>query len=225
MQVVYLHTATNAQNGTLALGLTLRIRSTDSLKALAYSLDTAKTATPSYLPDFTARSVADIDFDLLKKLKVRHLLFDLDQTLRRPYSRHLEDAVVELLKEVQSSGQFLSLNLVSNNQRKLNRFSDPIDANVYQPYREGFKIIRKPNPKFFEFVLDHLNTTPEQTVMIGDRLHADVLGGNRMGMYTIFVTKRGPIDYWFDWLLLTRMRDNKRLKNAISLHRKRSKHK
>ena len=195
------------------------------MKALAYSLHKKKKPEVSYLPDFTARSVADIDFDLLKKLKVRHLLFDLDQTLRRPYSRHLEDAVVKLLKEVQSSGQFLSLNLVSNNQRKLNRFSDPIDANVYQPYREGFKIIRKPNPKFFEFVLDHINTKPEQTVMIGDRLHADVLGGNRMGMYTIFVAKRGPIDYWFDWLLLTRVRDNRRLRDAISLHRAKSKRK
>ena len=195
------------------------------MKALAYSLDKKKKPEVSYLPDFTARSIVDIDFDLLKKLGVRHLLFDLDQTLRRPYSRHLESAVVELLKEVQSSRQFLSLNLVSNNQRKLHRFSDPIDANVYQPYRKGLKIIRKPNPAFFTYVLESINTKPEQTVMIGDRLHADVLGGNRMGMYTIFVAKRGPIDYWFDWLLLTRIRDNRRLREAILRHRTKSKRK
>lgn len=192
------------------------------MKALAHSLDKKKVSGASYLPDFTAQNVADIDFDLLKKLGVKHLLFDLDQTLRRPYARHLEDAVVTLLKEVQSSRQFLSLNLVSNNQRKLHRYSAPIDANVFQPYRKGFKIIRKPNPEFFTYVLDSLNTKPEQTVMIGDRLHADVLGGNRMGMYTIFVSKRGPIDYWFDWLLLTRMRDNRRLREAIERHTKRT---
>lgn len=192
------------------------------MKALAYSLDKKKVPEPSYLPDFTARSVADIDFDVLKKLGVKHLLFDLDQTLRRPYSRHLESAVVTLLKEVQSSRQFMSLNLVSNNQRKLHRFSEPIDANVYQPYRKGLKIIRKPNPEFFKYVLGSLNSKPEHTVMIGDRLHADVLGGNKMGMYTIFVTKRGPIDYWFDWLLLTRMRDNRRLREAIENHAKRT---
>ena len=189
------------------------------MKALAHSLSRKKIPEVSYLPDFTARSVADIDFDLLKDLGVRHLLFDLDQTLRRPYSRHLEDAVIKLLQEVQSSRQFLSLNLVSNNQRKLNRFSDPIDANVYQPYWSGIKLIRKPNPKFFAYVLESLNTRPEQTVMIGDRLQADVLGGNRMGMYTIFMTKRGPIDYWFDWLLLTRLRDSRRLRDAIAQRR------
>jgi HAD superfamily phosphatase (TIGR01668 family) len=189
------------------------------LKALAYTLHKKKKPEVSFLPDFTARSVADIDFALLKKLGVRHLLFDLDQTLRKPYSRRLEDAVVKLLKEVQSSRQFLSLNLVSNNQRKLHRYSQPIDANVYQPFRRGFKLIRKPNPAFFEYVLDSLNTKPEETVMIGDRLHADVLGGNRMGMYTIFIAKRGPIDYWFDWLLLTRLRDKRRLRDAMDDHR------
>ncbi len=186
------------------------------MKAVAYRLGIKKKPEVSYLPDFTARSIADIDFDLLKKIGVRHLLFDLDQTLRRPYSRRLEDAVVTLLQEVQSSRQFLSLNLVSNNQRKLHRFSQPIDAHVYQPYRKGFKIIRKPNPEFFKYVLGAINTKPEHTVMIGDRLHADVLGGNRMGMYTIFVAKRGPIDYWFDWLLLTRLRDSRRLKGALA---------
>lgn len=192
------------------------------MKALAYSLHKKKAPESSYLPDFTAHSVADIDFNLLKKLGIKHLLFDLDQTLRRPYSRRLEDDVVKLLKEVQSSRQFLSLNLVSNNQRRLHRFSQPIDANVFQPYRRGFKIIRKPNPAFFNYVLENLNTTPEQTIMIGDRLHADVLGGNRMGMYTLFVTKRGAIDYWFDWLLLTRLRDKRRLQEAIDRHTKRT---
>jgi uncharacterized protein len=189
------------------------------LKALAYSLHKKKIPEASFLPDFTARSVSDIDFAMLKKLGVRHLLFDLDQTLRKPYSRRLEDAVVKLLQEVQSSRQFLSLNLVSNNQRKLHRYSQPIDANVYQPFRRGFKLIRKPNPAFFEYVLESINTKPEQTVMIGDRLHADVLGGNRMGMYTLFIAKRGPIDYWFDWLLLTRLRDKRRLRDAMADHR------
>lgn len=196
------------------------------MKALAYSLDSEKTATPSYLPDFTAESVRDIDFAVLKKAGIKHLLFDLDQTLRRPYSRKLDADIVTLLNEVNTSKQFKSLNLVSNNQRKLHKFSKPIGARVFQPYRRGWKIIRKPNPEFFTFVLGEIGTKAEQTVMIGDRLHADVLGGNRMGMYTIFVKKRGAIDYWFDWLLLTRMRDNRRLRGAISLHHaKRNKHK
>ncbi len=191
------------------------------MRALAHSLTNPKIAEASYLPDFTARSVDDIDFKKLKELGVRHLLFDLDQTLRRPYSRHLDNEMVILLNEVNSSKQFKSLNLVSNNQRKLNRYSAPIDARVFQPYRKGLRIIRKPNSEFFNYVLREIGTKPEETVMIGDRLHADVLGGNRMGMYTVYVGKRGGIDYWFDWLLLTRIRDNRRLRDALAQRKNR----
>lgn len=195
------------------------------MRSLAHSLHKPKLPKNSYLPDFTATDVDDIDFVLLKKLGVKHLLFDLDQTLRRPYSRHLNPSVVALLSKVNSSRHFKKLNLVSNNQRDLRRYSEPIDARAFQPFRKGWKIIRKPNPLFFEYVLGELGATPEQTVMIGDRLHADVLGGNRMGMYTIYMKQHSAIDYWFDWLLLTRLRDKRRLRDALATHRRQRRNK
>lgn len=190
------------------------------MKILGYELTKRKIASPSFLPDFTATNVDDIDFKQLEKLGVEHLLFDLDQTLRRPYSRKLPLAVITLLNEVHSSNQFKSLCLVSNNQRNLKRYSEPINARVFQPFRKGLRLIRKPNPLFFDYVLKELKTTPEKTVMIGDRLHADVFGGNRMGMFTVYVKKRGAIDYWFDWLLLTRLREKRALSEAIAQHRR-----
>lgn len=195
------------------------------MHALAYQLTKAKQPIVSYLPDFTASSVDDIDFTLLKKLGVKHLLFDLDQTLRSPYTRRLHPNVIKLLQEVKTSKQFKSLNLVSNNQRNLSRYSEPISAHVFQPYRKGWRLIRKPNPLFFEYVLDSLGAKPTEAVMIGDRLHADVLGGNRAGMYTIYMKKRGAIDYWFDWLLLTRMREKRRFSDALTEYRQRLKRK
>lgn len=195
------------------------------MRSLANKLDSAKEASPSYLPDFTATTVNGIDFKTLKKLGIKHLLFDLDQTLRSPYTRKLHPSVVKLLSEVSTSKQFKTLCLVSNNQRNLKRYSEPINAHVFQPYRKGWKLIRKPNPLFFEHVLKELGARPDEAVMIGDRLHADVLGGNRAGMYTIYVKKRGPIDYWFDWLLLTRLRDKRRFEDAVTEHKKRRKRK
>ena len=190
------------------------------MKTLGYQLADKKIASPSFLPDFTATNVDGIDFKKLEQIGVKHLLFDLDQTLRRPYSRKLPASVITLLNKVHLSKQFKTLNLVSNNQRNLRRYSEPIDAQVFQPFRKGFRLVRKPNPLFFEYVLKELGAKPEETVMIGDRLHADVLGGNRMGMFTIYVKKHGPIDYWFDWLLLTRLREKRRLKDAITVHKR-----
>ena len=194
------------------------------MKALAHQLNQKKLAAPVFLPDFTARTVHDIDFAKLESIGVKHLLFDLDQTLRRPYSRKLPPAVITLLNEVQGSNKFKSLNLVSNNQRNLSRYSQPISAHVFQPFRKGLRLIRKPHPRFFAAVMEQLDATPEQCVMIGDRLHADVFGGNRVGMYTIYIKKRGAIDYWFDWLLLTRLREKRTLKDAIIAQKKRRSH-
>lgn len=195
------------------------------MKPLAYSLDVPKQPEHSFLPDFTAQSLDDIDFAKLKKLGVQHLFFDLDQTLRSPYTRRLHPQVITRLNSVQETHRFKTLCLVSNNQRNLSRYSQPINARVFQPFRKGWRLIRKPNPLFFEHVLSQLDTQPDRTVMVGDRLHADVLGGNRMGMYTVYVKKRGAIDYWFDWLLLTRMREKRRLGGAIAAHRQKRKHK
>lgn len=191
------------------------------MKVLGYELTKRKLASSSFLPDFTASNIDDIDFMQLEKLGIEHLLFDLDQTLRRPYSRKLPHSIVLLLNEVNTSKQFKTVCLVSNNQRNLKRYSEPINARVFQPFRQGIKYIRKPNPLFFRYVLNELDTTPEKTVMIGDRIHADVLGGNRMGMFTVYVKKRGAIDYWFDWLLLTRLREKRRFRDAVADHKRR----
>ncbi len=46
----------------------------------------------------------------------------------------------------------------------------------------------KPDPGIFRFVLDRWETAPEQCVMVGDTLDADVGGGQALGMRAILVT-------------------------------------
>lgn len=190
------------------------------MKKLGATVPGPKKPAVTYLPDYTATSIDSIDFKLLEDLGIKHIMFDLDQTLRRPYTRKLHPSIILLLNTVTSSHQFQTMNIVSNNHRDLSRYSKPINARVFQPFRRGLKIIRKPNPEFFTHVLNELNAKPHETVMIGDRLIADILGGNKMGIHTIYVKKRGAIDYWFDWLLLTRLRERRRLKSVLQQYRK-----
>ncbi|RME74366.1 MAG: HAD-IIA family hydrolase [Chloroflexi bacterium] len=49
-------------------------------------------------------------------------------------------------------------------------------------------IVGKPEPLMFEIALEKLDTTPETTAMLGDRLETDILGGQRAGLKTILVT-------------------------------------
>lgn len=45
----------------------------------------------------------------------------------------------------------------------------------------------KPSPALFEFALEQLGTLPEQTLVVGDRLETDILGGQNVGCKTAAV--------------------------------------
>ncbi|GAB4341899.1 MAG: HAD-IIA family hydrolase [Phototrophicales bacterium] len=48
-------------------------------------------------------------------------------------------------------------------------------------------IIGKPYPPMFEAALKILGTSPDETLMVGDRLNTDILGGQQAGMKTALV--------------------------------------
>jgi HAD superfamily hydrolase (TIGR01549 family) len=50
--------------------------------------------------------------------------------------------------------------------------------------------IRKPDSRIFQAALDHFGAKAEETAMVGDLPEADVLGANRMGMFSIWITRR-----------------------------------
>ncbi len=53
--------------------------------------------------------------------------------------------------------------------------------------------IRKPDERIFRLALDHFGVPPEQVAMVGDTPEADILGANRMGIYSIWITRRAQV--------------------------------
>ena len=49
--------------------------------------------------------------------------------------------------------------------------------------------IRKPNPRIFHTALRHWQAAPEQAVMVGDSLGADILGARNAGMLAVWITR------------------------------------
>ncbi|MDQ5886398.1 MAG: putative phosphatase [Patescibacteria group bacterium] len=172
----------------------------------------AKNLRPLFVPDFTAEHVLDIDFKKLHALGIRHILVDLDLTLRKKMSRKLEPKVNKFLIDNFKKYNFESISIASNNILNLERYSVPLQAYLFQPFWRGIRLIRKPNSAFYERILNELRADPKTCVMIGDKLHADVFGGNRAGMLTILVKPNGS-DYWFDKILLTRIREHRTIES------------
>ncbi len=202
------------------------------MKSEAYGHYEQKGELSPMLPDFSAPSILDVDFTKLKQIGVNHVLIDLDQTLRRIGSRKLENDVLTKLRNLQLSGTFKSINIVTNNYWP-KRFATALGIAAFTPYWEGIRPIRKPNQKFFNRVLNALDSQPNESVMIGDKVRADIMGANNAGLLTILVSPRGR-DYLFDRILLSRLRERHSLTRArasltvrlkAKLQTQRSKHK
>ena len=77
-------------------------------------------------------------------------------------------------------------------QRLVNRLGfRPWVAPVFTSAHLGF---RKPRPESFQPFPDIWHLRPEEIVMVGDRLDADVLGGRNAGMRTVLTTTDEPAD-------------------------------
>ncbi len=52
---------------------------------------------------------------------------------------------------------------------------------------------RKPHPRIFELALVHWHIPASETAMVGDTLEADVLGAQKAGLYSIWITRRANL--------------------------------
>lgn len=138
------------------------------------------------LPNMKVNSVYDINLDELAARGVRGIITDLDNTLVGAKEPLATPKLIAWLELVRSKG--ISVVIVSNNnQSRVDKFAAPLQI----PFIHA---ARKPAGKAFRKALKLLNLPAEQTVMIGDQMLTDVLGGNRMGLYTILVQAISPSD-------------------------------
>jgi 2-haloalkanoic acid dehalogenase type II len=126
-----------------------------------------------------------------------------------PSSKHLQAAVDSMYKTSQANWQLEedatpALQSLRNMGCQLGILSNAGDDNDVQTLvkntglQEIFDFIlssaavgiRKPDPRVFEMSLAHWNARPEQTMMVGDTLDADILGANNAGLHSVWITRR-----------------------------------
>lgn len=105
---------------------------------------------------------------------------------------YLESDAIPTLEKLRSQGY--RLGMISNTSDDPN-VQQIIDRDGLRPYFESIVTsagcgIRKPDPGIFQIALDHFAIPPQQAVMVGDSPEADILGANRMGIYSIWITRR-----------------------------------
>lgn len=130
-------------------------------------------------PHLAVESLFEIDFDALAADGVRGVIFDLDNTIIPWDSCEMCPTIEEWLRGVLDRG--LKVAIVSNNWHSrvreiADRFGLPFVSRAYKPAKSGFRR-----------ALASLGLEPHETVVVGDQLFTDVLGGNRLGLRTVWV--------------------------------------
>lgn len=130
-------------------------------------------------PNDFARSVFDIDLDRLKERGISGLIVDLDNTLLPWAEEDVTEEAVNWIAKAKSKG--FSICIASNAlASRVRQIAD----------RLGVPAIHKavkPRKRPFRQALEILNLPPSQVAVVGDQVFTDVLGGNRMRLYTILI--------------------------------------
>lgn len=131
------------------------------------------------LPDLYVESIYHIDLAKLKARGINTIVTDLDNTLVPWSETAVNQQLLDWLEQLRGKG--FKVCLVSNAvESRIAYFRGAMSI-------PGFSKAYKPLSKAFKQALELLQSEPHQTAMIGDQVFTDVLGGNRMGLYTILV--------------------------------------
>lgn len=146
------------------------------------------------IPNLHVNSPYELNVEILKQNSIEGIIIDIDNTLV-PWTEKLPDTrVLSLIESLKSSG--FSLCILSNGTKnRVTTFNK--DLMLPAVHNAG-----KPSRAAFQKALSHLGTEPAKTAMIGDQIFTDILGGNRLGLYTILVVPLSSKE--FIWTKLVR---------------------
>ena len=121
------------------------------------------------------------DETLSKKMSVEFLE-------RLPTKKNLFHYTIEILDYLKAKGYVM--HLVTNGFEAV-QHNKIRNSNLQQYFAEVITSeasnALKPNKEIFDFALQRANAIPEESIMIGDNLDADIQGGINAGLDTVFV--------------------------------------
>ncbi|TET54723.1 MAG: YqeG family HAD IIIA-type phosphatase [Actinobacteria bacterium] len=164
-------------------------------------------------PDAYYDSIYAINIDDLSKQGIEGIIIDLDNTLIPRDKKDTPSRLIEWLDNIEKND--LRLCVVSNNKHSRGK---AISEKINRPV---VSMARKPSRSAFKKALDILKTPEDKTVVIGDQIFTDVMGGRRMGLKTILVVPLKGKDFFttalirrLEWRILRRLiKDNRLQKN------------
>jgi HAD superfamily phosphatase (TIGR01668 family) len=139
-------------------------------------------------PKQYVQDIQQVDLKNLKKKGIKGIIMDLDNTLVPWNDDAVFPEIIEWIKEVKKSG--FKACIVSNNRaQRREEITKIFDV-------PAFWRAVKPRRRTFRKAIRMMGLKPSQVAVIGDQVFTDILGGNRLGLYTILVHPLNKREYF-----------------------------
>lgn len=140
-----------------------------------------------FVPDIYTKSIYTIDYNILKKNKVKCLIFDLNNTIAPLTLKRPNKKLIDLFEELKDMK--FKIYIVSNSPRKR-----------VEPFKnilcvDSSYLSMKPSLRKFKKIYKINEFKDNEIAVIGDELMTDVWAANRMNFVSILVNPIGTKEY------------------------------
>ena len=146
-------------------------------------------------PRLHLQSIFDLDPEHLRRRGIKGIITDMDNTLVPWNDRSVYPRLSRWLENLKEKGFFLYI-ISNSTPRRGKKLAGDLEI-------PAIWYAIKPRRRAFRKAIKEMNLLPRQVAVVGDQIFTDILGGNRLGLYTILVS---PLcDKEFFWTRLLRL--------------------
>lgn len=142
-----------------------------------------------FKPDMYKKNIYEIDYKKLKNMKIKCLLFDLDNTIAPYGEKKPSKKAIDLVQKLKEMG-FKIIIFSNASKKRIHPFKEILEVDCSAKSK-------KPSRKKFNKLLKEFKYSENNVALIGDQLVTDIFGGNRVGIYTILVDRMSNREMMF----------------------------
>lgn len=150
------------------------------------------------LPRLYTPDICGVSYSYLLGMGKRGLIFDLDGTLAGSDEDTVSGEIKSLIYRLKKKFRIVILTnaILPSRVRRAEKIAEELVVELIALRR--IKQL-KPNRIAFCLAIQTLRFPIGNVAMIGDQACTDILGANRLGIYSVMVDRRGPLSFW-SWL-------------------------
>jgi len=157
-------------------------------------------------PDMLADAIWEIDLAELRQRGIEGVILDLDNTIVDWNRSEVREEVRRWAGRARQAGLRLCIASNARGRARVAAIAEEIGATWLAP-------AGKPSRRGLRRAMAMLGTIPDATAVVGDQVFTDVMGGNRLGLFTILVRPLSGRDFAgtrimriFEWFVMRWLR-------------------